>query len=368
MKLLLTTASLIAFNTGAALAAGHGEAMVTSEHSFVLETVAEGLEHPWGLDFLSGDRLIVTERPGNLRIVEADGTVGAPLQGMPEIISEFRDGLLDVTVSQTFEADNTIFFAYSDIEDGMRWLKVASAIVDGPAIANVTTIFETSVRTDKDQGFGARIRYDATGHLLITVGDHMLVNQAQDPSDALGTIIRISTDGTPAAGNPGGEMHPAIYAMGFKNSQGITVANDGTIWATDHGGVGGGELNLIAAGANYGWPVRTFGGSDAPGAEAAADFVDPVFTWGIAPTVALSGLELYEGDAFPNWKGDFFTGSLVQQSLIRVMMDEAGHVIGTEYVLDGTIGRVRDVREAPDGSLYVLNDDPAGAIFRITPQ
>ncbi|MCV3270073.1 PQQ-dependent sugar dehydrogenase [Roseobacter sinensis] len=345
-----------------------GTSFVTAEHSFVLETVAEGLEHPWGLDFLPDGRIIVTERPGRLRIVEADGTLGAPLGGMPDIVSEFRDGLLDVTASPAFAEDRTVYFAYSDLEDGARWLKIMSAQIGDGAVENLTPIFESDLRVESNEGYGARIRFDADGHLMITFGDHADPPTAQDGTNTLGSIIRITTDGTPVDGNPGGDLHPAIYAWGFKNSHGIAIAEDGTIWAIDHGGVGGDELNRIEMGANYGWPARQFGGADAPGAETPSEFKEPTFTWGIAPTVALSGLEIYEGDLFPNWQGDLFTGSLVQQALIRIMLGEDGEVIGTEYVIDGVLGRVREVREAPDGTLYVLNDDFEGGIYRIVPE
>lgn len=368
MKRLLGCVAACALMSGAALADGHGDEVVTSEHSYLLQTVAEGLEHPWGLDFLPDGRMVVTERPGRMRIVEADGTVGPALTGMPAITSEFRDGLLDVSASPSFADDNTVFFAYSDLADGMRWLKVASAQISGGALENMTTIYEAEIKVENDQGFGSRIRFTSDGNLLITVGDHNVRANAQDGSNTLGTIIRVTPEGAPVAGNPGGDLHPAIYAWGFKNSQGVAITDAGEVWAIDHGGVGGGELNKIEMGGNYGWPTRTFGGSDAPGAEAASAFVEPVFTWGVSPTVALSGLEVYEGDAFPNWKGDLFTGSLVQTALIRVMLNDSGSVIGTEYVIDGTLGRIRDVREGPDGALYVLNDDPEGGIYRIAPK
>lgn len=346
--------------------AAHGSDDVTSEHSFVLETITEGLEHPWGLGFLPEGRILVTERPGRLRIVEADGTLGAPLSGMPIITIGFRDGLLDVTVSPTFAEDKLIYFAYSELEMGLRWLKVVAAHLRGDHIHVDKVIFEADVRVEKDQGFGSRIRFDADGNLMITVGDHAERAHAQDASNTLGAIIRIKRDGSPAEGNPRAEIHPAIYAYGFKNPQGLTIAEDGAVWAIDHGGVGGGELNEIAAGANYGWPARTFGGADAPGAETASTFAEPTFTWGSAPTMALSGLEIYEGTAFPNWSGDLFTGSLVQEALIRVMMGPQG-VIGTEHGIDGDLGRIRDVREGPDGMLYVLNDDPEGGLYRLVP-
>ncbi|MEM9781808.1 MAG: PQQ-dependent sugar dehydrogenase [Pseudomonadota bacterium] len=343
--------------------------IVSSQHTFMVETVAEGLENPWGLDFLPDGRMIVTERPGRIRLVDADGTLSDPLANVPEIVSEFRDGLLDIAVSPSFSEDSTVFFAYSLKEGDMRWLQVASAQLDGTALTDLTVIHEAEVKSTHDQGFGSRIRFDDAGNMLISVGDHNEPPTSQDPSNTLGSIIRIATDGTPAADNPGGDLNPAILAYGFKNPQGLAIHPEtGDVWATDHGGVGGGEINAVAAGENYGWPERTYGSGDAPRAATIGDFVEPVFTWGAAPTVALSGLEIYTGADFPLWQGDLFTGSLTQAALIRVMLDFDNRVVGTEYVIDGDLGRIREVRQGPDGMLYILNDEVEGGIYRLAPK
>lgn len=342
--------------------------IVTSQHSFVLSEVVSGLEHAWGFDWLPDGRMLVTERPGRLRIVTAEGTLSAPLSGLPEIVSEFRDGLLDIAVSPGFAEDGTVYFSYSHKEGDKRWLIVAAARLEGEGLSDLRTLHEAEVKVAKDQGFGSRIRFDGGGALLVSVGDHAVPPTAQDTSNTLGTLIRISPDGTPLADNPGAGLHPAIYAYGFKNPQGLTVdPESGTIWALDHGGSGGGEVNRIERGANYGWPLRTFSGGDAPRAVATGEFIDPAFTWGAAPTVAPSGLALYSGADFPAWQGDLFVGSLTQEALIRIMLNDSGAVIGTEYVLDGELGRVREVRQGPDGRLYVANDAPEGGIYRLDP-
>lgn len=197
----------------------------------------------------------------------------------------------------------------------------------------------------------------------------MLVDEAQYPSNTIGSIIRVTTDGDPLISSPNSAMNDAVLAYGFKNPQGLAIdPKTGAIWATDHGGVGGGELNLIEMGGNYGWPVRSFGVDNGPRAAAVGDFVEPVFTWDVSPTVAFSGLEIYTGDDFEFWQGDLFADSLLQSSLIRIMLDDGGNVVGTDYVLDGEVGRVREVRQGPDGLLYVLNDEPDGGIFRISPK
>ena len=352
----------------AASADGHQFEIITSQHSYLLTELASGLEHPWGLDWLPDGRMIVTERPGRIRIIGTDGTVSEPLGGVPEIVSEFRDGLHDIAVSPEFESDQTVFFSYSKKEGDLRWLEITAARLGDGQLEDLRIVHDSGVQVAQDQGFGSRLRFDADGNLVASVGDHNEPPNSQDNDNSLGTIIRITTDGAAAPGNPGIGPDGITYAYGFKNPQGITIHPDtGDIWATDHGGTGGGELNLVATGGNHGWPVRTFGIGDAPRAEEPGDFVEPVFTWGVAPTVALSGLELYTGDEFPNWTGDLFVGSLFQAALIRIMLNDAGAIIGTEYVIDGDIGRVREVRTGPDGRLYVLNDEPDGGIFRIDP-
>ena len=349
--------------------ADNPQSFVTSQHKFLLTTVAEGLEHPWGLDWLPDGRIVVTERAGRIRIVETDGTLGAPLGNVPEIVTEFRDGLLDISVSPNFAEDNTLYFAYSQKNGDLRWMELASARLAGDELKDVTVIFTSGVKTENLEGFGSRIRFDANGNMLVSVGDHAELGKVQDTSNTLGTIVRLRPDGTPVADNPGGALHPAIYAYGFKNPHGLALAEDGTLWAIDHGGVGGDELSRVEMGANYGWPTRTFSGGDAPGAgqASAGPFADPAFTWGSWPIVAPSGLEIYTGDEFPNWRGDLFTGSLSQSTLIRILLDDEGDVIGTETVLNFEIGRVRDVRQGPDGRLYLLNDELEGGIFRIDP-
>lgn len=302
-----------------------------------------------------------------MRIVSPDGSVSEPLTGLPEITSETRDGLLDVAVSRTFAKDKAIFFAYTKKDGKSRWLEVASAHLDGNALKDVKVIFSSGVKVEKDQGFGARIRFDGTGNLVVSVGDHAAKDNAQNPSNTLGSIVRIKTDGTPASKNPGGMLHPAIFAYGFKNPQGMTIDAKGNIWVVDHGGSGGDEINRVEKGKNYGWPSRAFGGGNAPGADKAANFADPIFTWGASPVMAPSGLEIYTGKDFPHWKGDLFAGSLTQGLLVRVMLNDTGSVIGTENIIDNKLGRIREVRQGPDGHLYVLNDDNKGGIYRIDP-
>lgn len=360
----------------AALADGHQTEIVTAEHSFILTRVATGLEHPWGLDWLPDGRMVVTERPGRIRLVSPEGVLSEPLAGVPEVVSDFRDGLLDVSVSPDFASDRTLYIAYSNNDGEQRWLEVTAARLAEPPVGleDLRVVFRSDVKVENIEGFGARIRFDAEGRMFVSVGDHAVPAEAQNRATTLGTLIRIDRSGNPVADNPGGDnpgggLHPAVYAYGFKNPQGLAIDPvTGAVWAADHGPRGGGEINRVEAGANYGWPARTFGDRDGrPGAAAAHDFAEPVFTWGVAPTVALSGLEVYRGTDFPNWQGDLFAGSLTQEALIRVMLDDDGRVVGTEYVLDGDIGRVREVRQGPDRRLYVLNDDFEGAIYRLDP-
>ncbi|MGP1253278.1 MAG: PQQ-dependent sugar dehydrogenase [Kiloniellales bacterium] len=347
--------------------------VVTAQHAFTLTPVATGLENPWGLDWLPDGRIVVTERPGRVRIVDPDGAISEPLAGAPETSSLFRDGLLDVGVSPNFGADQAIYLAYSKIgmegDTELRWLEVAKARLTEQGLEDLTTIFTSEVKVEQLEGFGARIRFDSEDMMLVTVGDHAVPMEAQDPKTTAGTLVRLNLDGTPASDNPGGALHPAALAYGFKNPQGLAIdPASGDIWLADHGPRGGGELNRLTVGGNYGWPLRTFGDLNGePGAAETGSFVEPVFTWGVAPTVSLSGLEVYSGEDFPQWTGDLFTGSLSQLALLRIMLTDDGTVAGTEYVLDGHIGRIREVRQGPDGRLYVLNDEFEGGIYRLDP-
>lgn len=370
-----TMAALAVFLAPQTLAAEDDGSLITAHHSLHLTEIAGPLEHPWGMDWLPDDRIVVTERPGRIRVVSADGEVSDPLAGLPEITSDFRDGLLDIAVSPNFGSDNTIYFAYSQLENGHRWLTLASAEFNEHSLKNVKPLLESDVRVENDQGFGARIRFAADGSLFLSVGDHASAPHAQDASNTLGSIVRVDPDGKPHPENPfqaDDGKHGAIYAYGFKNPQGLAIHPEtGEVWTTDHGAVGGAEINRIEAGSNYGWPDRTFGDrKDAPGAPQVngGDFADPAFTWGVAPTIALSGMTFYTGNDFPAWQGDLFVGSLATEALIRLSLDDSGHVIGTESVITEEIGRIRDVRQGPDGKLYLLNDDPEGGIYRIDPK
>lgn len=350
------------------------QSVITAHHAFKLTRIAGPLDHPWGLDWLPDGRMLVTERPGRLRIISIDGAISEPVAGLPAISSEFRDGLLDVAVDPDFESNRKIYFAHTGSESGKRWQKVSSATLTETGLSDVVTIFQSDVKVEKDQGFGARIRFAVDGSLLVTVGDHATAAQAQDPATVLGSVVRLKRDGSAATNNPFvGEAAKSdqIFAFGFKNPQGLAIhPQTGAIWVTDHGPRGGGEINQLHASANYGWPVRTFGErGDAPGAPQvdAGEFVDPTFTWGVSPTIAPSGLSFYTGVEFPAWKDDLFVGSLSAEALIRLSLDAGGHVVGTERVIDGEIGRIRDVRQGPDGRLYVLNDDEEAAVYRLDP-
>lgn len=347
---------------------------ITAHHAFKLTRIAGPLEHPWGLDWLRDGRILVSERPGRLRIVARDGSISAPIAGLPEISSEFRDGLLDVSVDPEFADNRKIYFAHTGFENGLRWQKVSSATISDAGLTDVATIFQSGVKVDKDQGFGARIRFSGDGALVVTVGDHATPAQAQDPSNTLGSVVKLKRDGSAATNNPFvGDVakKDEILAFGFKNPQGLAIhPSTGAIWVADHGPRGGGEINRLHPSGNYGWPVRTFGErGEAPGAPQleAKELVDPVFTWGVSPTISPSGLSFYTGTEFPAWKDDLFVGSLSAEALIRIALDGDGHVVGTERVIDGEIGRIRDVRQGPDGKLYVLNDDEEGAIYRLDP-
>lgn len=359
---------------GSANAEASEQSTITAHHAFKLTRIAGPLVHPWGLDWLPDGRILVSERPGRLRIISSAGTMSEPLAGLPAISSEFRDGLLDVSVDPDFAGNRKIYFAHTAFENGLRWQKVSSATLSDAGLTDVKTIFQSDVKVEKDQGFGARIRFFDDGALLVTVGDHATPAQAQDLSNTLGSVVRLTRDGSAVTDNPfvgDATRKDEVFAFGFKNPQGLAIhPATGAIWATDHGPRGGGEINRLRPSANYGWPVRTFGErNDAPGApqRESRDFVDPAFTWGVSPTISPSGLSFYTGTEFPAWKDDLFVGSLSAEALIRIALDADGHIVGVERIIDGEIGRIRDVRQGPDGRLYVLNDDEEGAIYRLDP-
>lgn len=334
--------------------------------------VADGLEHPWGLDFLPDGSAIVTERPGRMRIL-SNGTLSDPIQGVPEVSARGQGGLLDVVAAPDFSNSGTIFFSFSQAGDGGAGTAVARARLvrdDGqPRLEDVDIVFSMARKTGMGQHFGSRLVFDPGGALFITTGDRGEPDRAQDIQDSAGAVLRINPDGSVPEGNPEPDgWLPELWSKGHRNIQGAAFD---PVWnglaTAEHGSRGGDEVNQPQPGRNYGWPVISFGvqysGAKIGVGTAAEGYEQPLYYWD--PSIAPSGLASYQGDMFPEWKGDLLVGSLVFELLVRLDRDESGKIVGEERIMDGEFGRIRDVNVAPDGSVWLLTDESNGSIIRL---
>lgn len=352
------------------------ESFSTEQARIRTDIVADGLENPWGLDFLPDNAVLVTERPGRLRIVAVDGTMSQPVAGLPEIAARGQGGLLDVAVAPDFARSGRIYFTFSEPGQGGAGTAIASATLvrDGanPRLDDVKILFSMAKKTGKGQHFGSRIVLHPDGTIYFTTGDRGEGPRAQDMSDSAGAVLRINVDGTVPADNPYASGQdgalPQIFSKGHRNPQGFTIDSTGTLWTVEHGAQGGDEVNNPQAGKNYGWPQISYGvnyngakigiGSEAPG------FEQPMHYWD--PSIAPSGLVVYEGEMFPEWNGDLLAGALKFQLLSRLDRDDSGRIVKEERMLENQFGRIRDVNVAPDGSIWLLTDEADGQIVRIS--
>lgn len=369
---LALSASLAALLAAPALA----EVVDTEHHSINLQRIAGPLEHPWGLAVLPDGAMLVTERPGRMRLV-VDGTLQPePVAGVPDVRSGGQGGLLDVVIDPDFAGNRLVYFAYSEAGDGGAGTAVARGRLtrDGATarLDDVEVIFRQAPKVGGGAHFGARLVFAPDGTLFIGLGDRQQRERAQDLSTTIGKLVRINADGSVPQDNPfvgrDGAL-PEIWSYGHRNIQAAALdPATSDIVTIEHGARGGDEVNTPEAGKNYGWPVITHGvdysgdpigvGRSAPGME------QPDYQW--TPSIAPSGMAFYTGTAFPEWNGDLFVGALRGQMLVRLDV-EGGRIVGEERLLEGTIGRVRDVRQGPDGSLLVLTDAGDGAIWRLSP-
>jgi glucose/arabinose dehydrogenase len=350
--------------------------LVRSErHAFALEEVAGGLSHPWGLAFLPDGAMLVTERRGRLRLV-ADGRVSPPIAGVPAVYAQSQGGLLDVALDPAHADNGLVYLAYAEPGDGGAGTAVARGRLvrrEGMArLEGVEVIFRQVPKVSGGQHFGCRLVFDRAGHLYVALGERNKKAPAQDLASDLGKVVRINLDGSVPADNPfvgRSGARPEIWSYGHRNIQGAALdPATGRLWTVEHGARGGDEINVPEPGRNYGWPVITHGvdysgarigvGKEAPGME------QPLYYW--VPSIAPSGLAFYDGDAFPEWKGDVFVGALKDEMLVRLDR-EGGRIVGEERMLQGKLGRIRDVRAGPDGSLYLLTDEASGGIWRLSP-
>ena len=337
-------------------------------------TVASGLERPWGLAFLPDGRMLVTEKPGRLRIVDRDGKVSAPLAGVPPVQAGGQGGLLDVELSPKFASDRLVYLSFSEPGEGGAGTAVARGRLGESRLDNVAVIWRQQPKVSGSNHWGSRLVFSADGAtLFVTTGDRFNYRErAQDLGTTIGKVVRINADGSTPADNPFAKRSDArgeIWSYGHRNLQGATLdPATGQLWTVEHGARGGDELNHPQAGRNYGWPVITYG-VDYSGAKIGEGMTrqgmeQPVYYWD--PVIAPSGLTFYTGDAYPGWRGNLFVGSLRPGGLVRLEME--GQRVKSESRHLPDVGRVRDVVQGPDGLLYLLIDDSNGRILKLEPR
>ena len=341
-----------------------------------VETFASGLEHPWGLQFLPDGRLLVTERPGRMRLVSRDGAMSPPIDGVPKVSAVGQGGLLDVALAPDFARTREVYFSYAEPRDGStNGTSLARAKLDltdtGGRLSDVTVIFRQQPSYASNHHFGSRIVFAGDGNLFLTVGERFSArDQAQNPANHLGKIIRLTRDGSPAPDNPRlPGWDAAIWSIGHRNVQGAALhPTTGELWTAEHGARGGDEINIPRKGRNYGWPVITYG-RDYSGVRigegtAKAGMEQPIYYWD--PSIAPSGAAFYTGDLFQPWKGNLLVGALAGQHLSRLVLD-GERVVGEERLLTNLNFRIRDVRVGPDGAVWLLVDQSKGRILRLVP-
>jgi glucose/arabinose dehydrogenase len=355
-----------------------------SNVAFDVVTVAEGLENPWGLAFLPGGKMLVTERPGRLRVVSADGSLSPAVTGLPPVDSRGQGGLLDVNLDRQFMASQMIYWSYAEPRDGgMTNTAVARGkLVDGPEprVENVEVIYHQAPSMSSTMHYGGRLVWNRDGTLFVTQGERSITPgrmQAQQMDGLLGKIVRLNADGSipkdnPFVGKDG--VRPEIWSIGHRNVQAATLnPATGELWEVEHGTRGGDEINISRKGKDYGWPTIAYGieyaGGPITGNITAKEGMEqPLYYWD--PVIAPSGMIFYTGDLFPAWKGSLFIGGLASKNLVR--LDVKGErVIGEERLLKDlqpAAERIRDVRQGPEGAIYLLTDNPKGRILKLAPK
>jgi len=334
--------------------------------------VARGLAHPWGLAFLPEGRMLVTERPGRLRLVGSDGRLSDPLAGVPEVAAGGQGGLLDVALSPGFAQDRLVYLSFSEPGPGGASTAVARGRLSERGLEGAQVVWRQQPKVNGTFHWGSRLLFRPDGTLFVTLGDRLSHREAaQDLAVTLGKIVRINADGSMPRDNPfvGRDgVRPEIWSYGHRNVQAAALDATGRLWTVEHGARGGDELNQPQAGRNYGWPIITYGvdysgarigvGTSRPGME------QPLYYWD--PVIAPSGALFYTGDRFRAWQGDLFIGSLQPGRLVRLRLADGRVVLEERYVIDPR-ERIRDVRQGPDGLIYLLTDSPRGRIVRLEP-
>ena len=340
----------------------------TKKGQIKVETVAKGLERPWGLAFLPDGRMLVTEKGGSLRIVGKDGAISDPVKGVPKVVSQGQGGLLDVALDPDFATNGLVYLSYSEPGEGGAGTAVARGKLGSGSLDNVEVIFRQKPKVDGGNHFGSRFAFSPDGKLFVTLGDRFKFDPAQDLASHVGKIVRINPDGSVPDDNPfvGQEGRlPEIWSYGHRNAQGAAIHPEtGKLWETEFGPLGGDELNIAEAGKNYGWPLVSWGkhydGTDIPDPPTRPEFTDAIYHWN--PVISPSGITFYTADAIPGWKGNLLIAGLSSEAIVRLELD-GEKVAGEELIQMGT--RIRDVAQGPDGAVYALTDED-GDILKLT--
>jgi len=340
-------------------------------HDFRVVELFSGLDRPWGMAFLPGGDMLVTEKPGRLWRLSADGSHADEIAGVPAVYDRGQGGLLDVAPDPDFEANRTIFLCYSAETDGGAHTHLARARLAKDRLEDVRALFAGKPGRSGGRHFGCRIVFWPDGTLGFTTGDRGAKTPAQDLGDHAGKVIRLNRDGSIPANNPFRETEgawPEIFSYGHRNPQGAAIHPEtGMLWLHEHGPRGGDEVNIVRAGADYGWPSVSHGvnysGTPVGTGQATAPGIEPpVHTW--VPSIAPSGMAFYDGAAFPEWRGNMLVGALKYQLVVRLTLD-GNRVVGEERLLTREFGRIRDVRVGPNGLVYLLTDSRNGRLLRL---
>ncbi|MBL8672457.1 MAG: PQQ-dependent sugar dehydrogenase [Alphaproteobacteria bacterium] len=363
---------LVASVAAAGSAAEAQEVQRSERHDFRVVTLVRGLDHPWALAFLPDGAILVTERPGRLRLIRHGELDPRPIAGVPSVAALGQGGLLDLAPHPDFARNGMLYFTYAAAGEGGASTRVARARLDGHRLTDLQVLFDQQPKSSGGLHFGSRIRFLPDGTFIVVLGDRYQRDRAQDLGDHRGKSIRLTADGAVPPDNPfvGRDgARPEVYTLGNRNAQGLAIhPATGQPWQHEHGPQGGDEINILRPGRNYGWPVITFGeeygGGKIGRGTAAPGFEPPRHVW--VPSIAPSGMSFYSGSAFPGWRGNLFVGALRDRMLVRVELD-GERVVREERLLRGALGRIREVKEGPDGLVYVLTDAADGVLARLEP-
>ncbi len=346
----------------------------SEKHSFRMVPLLAGLENPWSIAFLPDGRMLVTERAGRLRLVSQDFKLDPkPIEGLPEVIANGQGGLFDVVLHPQHAQNGWIYWAYNAPGTGGWGTALARGKLQGHRMTEVQVLFSMQPKTRSAHHFGGRIVFDATGMVYLTLGDRGDKDRAQKLNDHAGSVIRLHDDGRVPNDNPFVQRAGALpekWTLGHRNMQGAAIhPKSGELWTHEHGPQGGDEVNVIRPGLNYGWPVVTYGvnyglGTKIGEGQSKPGMVQPLQVW--VPSIAPSGMAFVSGSQFPQWQGSMLVGALRGQMLVRLTL-EGDKVLSEERLFQGRPGRIRDVRMGPDGLVYLLTDDPQGALLRLEP-